>query len=160
MVVLALATIVTTPAARAAKGGAWRIEGILVEQAWARVQPGAMRNGSIYLTLHNISLTDDLLLAVDSKAARTTAVHKTQISNGVARMTPMPFGVDLRAGTEVILQPGSMHIMLTELSSDIKPGGTLRITMVFREAGTLSADIPVLAQSDASPDISHGGHTP
>lgn len=156
---LTIALIGATLETQATGRSSWKIEGILIEQAWARVQPGGSRTGAIYLTIHNTSLNDDLLLAVDSKAARTTAVHKTEVSNGVSRMTPMPFGVELQAGTEVILKPGSMHIMLTGLSTDVKSGGTLPITMVFRDAGTLSADVPVLGVGEPAPDISHGGHT-
>lgn len=155
---ITISLIGTTLETQATGRGSWKIEGILIEQAWARVQPGGSRNGAIYLTIHNTSLNDELLLAVDSPAARTTAVHKTEIKNGVSRMTPMPFGVELQAGTEVILKPGSMHIMLTGLSTDVKSGGTLPITMVFRDAGTLSAEVPVLGVGQPAPDISHGGH--
>lgn len=142
------------------KGGPWKIEGILVEQAWARVLPGGSNTSAVYLTIHNTSLTDDLLLAVDSPAARETAVHQSVVEDDIAKMKPMPFGVDLKSGTEVIMKPGSMHIMLIGLTGALQPGDQLPVTMVFREAGKLEFDVPVLPLGAKDPAVSHGGHKP
>lgn len=158
--IIGAAFLVQTQTAQATQTGDWKIEGILVEQAWARVQAGAGRTGAVYLTIHNTSLADDFLLAVESPAARSTAVHQTSIKNGVARMTPVPFGVELLAGEEVVLRPGAMHVMLSSLSDDIQPGGKLPIVLVFRDAGALSVEIPILENGEKNPDVSHGGHKP
>lgn len=146
--------------AKEPKSGPWKIEGILVEQAWARVMPGGSRTGAVYLTIHNTSLTDDLLLAVDSAAAQSTAVHQSIVEDDIAKMKPMPFGVEVKSGTEVILKPGSMHIMLTGLSAALEPGTSLPVEMVFREAGKLEIDVPVLPIGAKDPAVSHGGHKP
>ena len=140
------------------KSGPWKIEGILIEQAWARVNPGGAKTGAVYLTIHNTSLTDDLLLAVDSAAATTTAVHQSVVEDDVAKMKPMPFGVEVKSGTEVILKPGSIHIMLTGLSGALQPGDQLPVTLVFREAGSLDLVVPVLPLGASDPEVSHGGH--
>ena len=155
---LALAS--TTAFAEAKKSGPWKIEGILIEQAWARVNPGGAKTGAVYLTIHNTSLTDDLLLAVDSAAATTTAVHQSVVEDDVAKMKTMPFGVEVKSGKEVILKPGAIHIMLTGLSGALQPGDQLPVTMVLREAGSLDLDVPVLPLGAKDPEVSHGGHTP
>ena len=66
------------PFAAAQTSGPWQLGEITVEQAWARFTPGGAKTGAIYLTLHNKSANDDLLLAVDSAAAQTTALHEVQ----------------------------------------------------------------------------------
>lgn len=150
----------TVAFAEVKNGGPWKIEGILIEQAWARVVPGGSNSGAVYLTIHNTSLTDDLLLAVDSAAARETAVHQSVVEDDIAKMKPMPFGVDVKSGAEVIMKPGSMHIMLTGLTGALQPGDQLPVTMVFREAGKLELDVPVLPLGAKDPAVSHGGHKP
>ena len=156
----ALACMSTTSIAEVKRGGPWKIEGILIEQAWARVNPGGAKTGAVYLTIHNTSLTDDLLLAVDSAAAQSTAVHQSVVEDDIAKMKPMPFGVEIKSGKEVILKPGAIHIMLTGLSGALQPGDQLPVTMVFREAGSLDLDVPVLPLGAKDPAVSHGGHTP
>jgi periplasmic copper chaperone A len=155
-----VALLSTAAAAETKKTGPWKIEGILVEQAWARIAPGAAKTGAVYLTIHNTSLTDDLLLAVASPAARNTAVHHTVVEGDIAKMKPMPFGVEVKAQSEVILKPGSIHIMLSNLSGALEPGDQLPVTMVFQEAGTLELDVPVLRLGAKDPAVSHGGHKP
>lgn len=150
--------LATSTLAEGKKGGPWKIEGVLVEQAWARVMPGGSKTGAIYLTIHNTSLTDDLLLAVDSPAARETSVHQSVVEDDIAKMKPMPFGVEVRSGTEVIMKPGAMHIMLTGLTGALQPGDQLPVTMVFREAGKLDLEVPVLPIGAKDPAVSHGGH--
>ncbi len=152
--------LATSTFAEDKKGGPWKIEGVLVEQAWARVMPGGSKAGAVYLTIHNTSLTDDLLLAVDSPAARETSVHQSVVKDDIAKMKPMPFGVEVKSGTEVIMKPGAMHIMLTGLTGALQPGDQLPVTMVFREAGKLDLDVPVLPIGAKDPAVSHGGHKP
>ncbi len=157
---IGLACMSTTCLAEVKKGGPWKIEGILIEQAWARLSPGGAKTGAVYLTIHNTSLTDDLLLAVDSAAAQSTAVHQSVVEDDIAKMKPMPFGVEIKSGKEVVLKPGAIHIMLTGLSGALQPGDQLPVTMVFREAGSLDLDVPVLPLGAKDPAVSHGGHTP
>lgn len=160
LVAMGVMILVSPLHAETEKGRIWKIEGILIEQAWARVIPGGSNTGAVYLTIHNTSLTDDLLLAVDSPAARETAVHQSVVEDDVAKMKPMPFGVDVKSSAEVIMKPGSMHIMLAGLTGALQPGDQLPVTMVFREAGKLEFDVPVLPLGANDPAVSHGGHKP
>ena len=56
---------------------------ITVEQAWGRVTRGASKTGTIYLTIHNTSSNDDLLLAVDSINVQTTAIMRAALSTAL-----------------------------------------------------------------------------
>jgi hypothetical protein len=103
----------TAIATEARASSPWRLGEVVVEQAWARVTPGGSRTGAIYLTIHNKAATDDLLLAVDSSAARTTAIHESRIVDGVATMVPLPVGLPMPSHGEVVMRPGAIHIMLT-----------------------------------------------
>lgn len=155
------ALVLASPAiAESKQNGVWQINGIFVEQAWARVIPGGSKTGAVYLTIHNTAQTNDLLLAVDSPAASHTAVHQSVVENDIAKMKPMPSGVELKSGTEIIMKPGAMHIMLTGLQDASQQDDQLPVTMVFRDAGRLEISVPVLPLGAKGPTVSHDGHTP
>lgn len=140
------------------KGGPWRLGDIFVEQAWARLAPGGSSMGSVYLTVHNMSGQDDLLLAVNSSVAKSTAVFETSVKNGVASMDPLPLGVNLPSYVEVVMRPGGIHIMLSGVAQDTKVGSLLPVTMVFRDAGTLDLQVPVIPLGAAEPAETHMTH--
>lgn len=50
--------------------GPWKLGDVVVEQASVRVSPDGAKTGAVYLTIHNKSGNDDLLLAVDSPVNR------------------------------------------------------------------------------------------
>jgi periplasmic copper chaperone A len=139
-------------------GGPWKLGDITVEKAWARIVLGGAGTGAVYLTISNKSGGDDLLLAVDSQAARTTSVHRSVTKDGIARMEPMPFGLPMPHDSEVVMAPGGTHIMLTGLTGAAKPGDLLPVTMVFREAGSLDFEVPVFPLSAGEPKVKHSGH--
>lgn len=157
--ITALALLASTGNVLAAEtGGPWKLEDIVVEQAWARLAPGGARTGAVYLTVHNKSGQDDLLLAVDSPVAKSTAVHVTIVENDVARMEPLPAGVNLPSHGELVMRPGGMHIMMTWVSADMKVGSLLPVTMVFRDAGSLDFEVPVVPLGASDPAERHLKH--
>lgn len=156
---LAALTLISLDATWASEtSGPWKFGDIVVEQAWARLVPGAARTGAVYLTIHNKSGQDDLLLAVDSPAAGTTAIHKTEVKDGVARMEPLPVGVPIPSHGEVVMRPGAMHIMLTKVSAERTAAGKLPVTMVFQEAGTMEFEVPIVPLGSADPAETHQKH--
>ncbi|MFN0195076.1 MAG: copper chaperone PCu(A)C [Aestuariivirga sp.] len=138
--------------------GPWKLGNIVVEQAWARLGSDASKTCAVYLTVHNKSAADDYLLGVSSDASTTTAIHETQVKDGVARMEPIPGGLNMTSHAEVVMRPGSIHIMLTGISGAVVPGGMLPVSMFFRDAGTLDFEVPVLPLGAKDPTVKHKGH--
>lgn len=147
-----------SPPAAAQTSGPWKLGEITVEQAWARLTPGGAKTGAIYLTLHNKSANDDLLLAVDSAAAQTTALHESKIEGDIAKMVPVPGGLNLPSHGEIVMQPGGIHIMITGFSGVLSPGNLLPVEMIFRDAGVLEFEVPVLPFGSGDPATVHAGH--
>lgn len=135
----------------------WRLGDIVVEQAWARVVPGA-RTGAVYLTIHNKTGEDDLLLAVDSPAATSTAVHENIMTGGVTKMAPVPGGISLPNHGEITMRPAGMHIMLTGVARALEAGNVLPVKMVFRDAGLLEFDVPIVPLGRGDPTEKHQKH--
>lgn len=159
VVTILVVTLLATGTAPAAnKGGSWKLGDIVVEQAWARLAPGGAGTGSVYLTVHNKSGQDDLLLAVDSNDAESTAVYSTEVKDGVVSMNPMPLGVNLPSHGEVVMRPGGIHIMMMGVSKDAKVGDLLPVKMVFRDAGSLDFEVPVVPLGAGDPAETHVKH--
>lgn len=154
----AFATFPASAQNEQAPSGPWNLGNIVVEQAWARLGSSASKTCAVYLTIHNKSNTDDFLLAVSSTASLTTAIHETQVQDGIARMEPLPGGLNMTSHEEVVMRPGGIHIMLSGLSRAVKPGSMLPVTMVFRDAGTLDFEVTVLALGAEDPTIKHKAH--
>ena len=50
------------------------------------------------------------------------------------------------AQQEIIFKPGGLHVMLVGLTQDLKLGDTITLTLNFKEAGSLTIEVPVREQ--------------
>lgn len=125
----------------------WRVGDVFVEQAWARVVSGGLQSGAVYLTIHNLSPSPDILLAVDSPASQTMVIHESQRVGDKVSMQPLPDGVALSSRAEVVMRPGKIHVMLVGVSETVKAGRSLPVRVAFRNAGALNFDVPVIPLS-------------
>ncbi|MGH8792935.1 MAG: hypothetical protein ACRDXX_09845 [Stackebrandtia sp.] len=57
---------------------------------------------------------------------------------------PEDFGGDVKSGGYLLLDPAvGVHLVLENLSEEIKPGGVVPITFTFAEAGSIELQVPV-----------------
>ena len=72
----------------------------------------------------------------------------TTMAMGIGEMVMREVdSIDLPAGVAVELKPGGYHIMLMELVKPLEVGTTLKITLVFEKAGSITSDVPVLDEA-------------
>jgi len=57
--------------------------------------------------------------------------------NDVMSMRPVA-AVEVPAGGEVQLKPGSYHLMLIDLQQTLAPGDEIEITLIFERAGRVA----------------------
>ena len=116
-----------------------------VMDAWAR--PAASGdNGAVYFILSNATDTDDRLLSVSTDVASVAEVHMSMMDdNGVMSMQ-MQEALAVPAQQEIIFKPGGLHIMLVDLTQDLKLGDTITLILNFKEAGSLTIEVPVREQ--------------
>jgi len=75
-------------------------------------------------------------------------LHKTEIDSGMAQMIHMP-NIVIEAGSELVLEPMSFHLMLSGLSAELfKQGQYISIIFEFEKAGEIKVEIPVQAPWD------------
>lgn len=148
------------PVDAAARSGPWKFGQILIEQAWARIIRADPETAAVYLTINNKSSDDDVLLAVDSPAAQSSAVYASNAANGVAVMEAQPFGVSLPGRGEVALRPGGIQVLLRGVSRALKPGDALPLRLVFRDLGSVELEVRVALPNEPDPAARHIGHRP
>ncbi|HTT04260.1 MAG TPA: copper chaperone PCu(A)C [Steroidobacteraceae bacterium] len=136
--------------------------GVRVEQAWIRWLPANLPAGG-YLTLNNESARTVTLVAVQSPAYASVALHRTLTSGGTARMVAVP-GIAVPPHSTLNFASLGYHLMLMQARQAVKPGQQVALTLQFADGGTLhiSAQVkPPTAQSGTAagmqnmPGMSH-----
>lgn len=135
--------------------------GLRVEDVWARpamaggdVQPthgeGAMGQGmaapgtgAVFMRLVNDAPDADRLLGAETEVAGVVEIHETVLDGEVMKMQMLPAGLEIPAGGEVLLRPGSYHVMLIGVHRDLTPGERFSIDLQFEKAGTVTVEVEV-----------------
>lgn len=115
--------------------------GITVSEAWARPSPMMNRAGAAYMVLQNSGAAEDKLLSVESDVAQTIELHETKEMNGMMQMSPVP-NILVPANGKTELKPGGLHVMLIDLTRELKAGDKVQLTLNFEKAGK----VPVTAE--------------
>jgi len=133
---LTLAAILTTVADAKAND-------VIVSDAFARASatPTA-ETGVVYVTIANKGAAPDQLTGVATDAAQMAHLHKSEMKDGVASMSPVG-SLTIAPGETVVMKPGGLHIMLMGLKAPLKKGDHLGLDLTFAKAGTIHADVPV-----------------
>lgn len=94
-----------------------------------------MHQGAVsaaYMVIENRGGQADRLISAATDAAGAVEIHQTTVDEaGVARMSPLPEGLDIPANSSVALEPGGYHVMLMDLQQDLVAGETLSLTLTF-----------------------------
>ena len=139
---------------------------IKVSEPWARTSPMVAGAGAAYMVIENKASAADFLVGGSSDVAKAVEVHETVAMESVAPMestgmgaeSPMASGgmdmgsgmmgmrkidsLPIPAGGTVELKPGGYHIMLIDLTRELKAGEKIEITLKFEKAG----DVKVTAE--------------
>jgi copper(I)-binding protein len=110
---------------------------------------------SAYFTIKNNGDTDDALVAASAPVADMVGLHEVVTEGAETRMQPID-KIDVLAGGETQLKPGGYHVMLEQLTQDLKEGDTYALTLEF-ESG-LTMDVEITVESYTSDDgMDEGG---
>jgi copper(I)-binding protein len=145
---------------------------ILVSGAWARLPGGAIQAqpaamdpmtatseahagtagaedtggvGAAYMTIRSSAAAADRLLKVEGDVASSIELHTMTDTGGVMAMRPVD-GVEIPAGGEVALKPGSLHVMMIGLRRSLKPGDKIDLRLTFEKAGLVNVQAEVRTQ--------------
>ena len=123
-------------------------QNVSVSNAWARASVKGQNATGVFMSLKASSNTK--LIAVSSSVAKVSEVHQMSMDNNVMKMTALPNGLDLGAGSVVELKPGSYHIMLMDLKKTLEKDTEIDVHLTFQDpAGKktqMELKVPVLLQ--------------
>ena len=97
-----------------------------------------------YMQIKNTSDSADRLIAVSTDFA-DAMLHESIMEGDVMKMNEVS-GIDLPAGSTVVLKTGGYHIMFTNLQKDVKTGDTVNLTLKFENAGTLTIPVTIASR--------------
>ena len=135
--------------------------GLHVEDVWARpamaggemsgTQPAAAMGhsmaapgtGAVFMRLVNDGPEADRLLGGQTNVAGVVEIHETVLEGEVMKMQMLPDGLEVLAGDEVLLKPGSYHVMLIGIQDDLEVGERFSIDLQFEKAGTVTVEAEV-----------------
>ena len=135
--------------------------GLRVEEIWARpalaggdMQSGqssgamgqgmaAPGTGAVFMRLANDGPEADRLLGGRTGVAGVVEIHEAVLDGEVMKMHMLPAGLEIPAGGQVLLQPGSYHVMLIGVKEDLVPGQRFNMDLEFEKAGTVTVEVEV-----------------
>ncbi|MDF2180325.1 copper chaperone PCu(A)C [Aliiglaciecola sp. CAU 1673] len=125
-----------------------------VEGAWVRLLPPGVTNTAGYLTIHNDSDTDKVLVAASALVVDRVELHEHVLEQGMMKMTQRQ-RVDIPAGQRVSFQPGGLHLMMFGLKAPLKAKQLVQIQLEFADGERIEVDAQV---AEAPPASEHHHH--
>lgn len=101
---------------------------------------------SLLMTVANTGVTEDELVSVTSPAAESAEIEGQRRLPGQRTLRAVELDA---AAKDAGLGQGELRIVLQNLSQDVKPGLTVRVTLLFRQAGQVDLDVPIGDPADA-----------
>jgi copper(I)-binding protein len=112
---------------------------ITVLQPWCRATPPGTAVGVAYFEIANAGAADELL-SIISPVCKRVEMHATTHAGGMMHMEQQ-VSVPIPEHARVIFGPSGLHAMLLDLTSPLRTGDRVPLTLNFRHAGSL----PVVA---------------
>ena len=135
-------------------GTAWQVSAqTLVNDAWVRATVAGQHSTGAFMTLQADS--DSKLLSVQSPVANIVQVHQSSMKNDVMSMSQVE-SVALPAGKPVSFDPHGYHIMLMDLTAQVKEGDKVPLTLTVENAKGEKETIKVDAEARALGTMDHG----
>ena len=125
-----------------------------VQEPYVRLVPPGITVSAAFMTIDNTGTVDRQLARAESPLAGTVELHTHVNDNGVMKMRAIP-NIELKAGGEAILKPGSLHVMLIGLQREFKEGERIPLTLEFDNGLRQQIEAPV--RKIEIPGAAHGG---
>ncbi|TCV83004.1 hypothetical protein EDC63_11739 [Sulfurirhabdus autotrophica] len=118
-------------------------DNLTVSKAWVRATVPGQEVSGAFMDL--TSKTNARLIKAESPVAEIVEIHSMSMQNGVMNMREIK-ELDLPAGKTIQLAPGGFHIMLINLSKQLKAGDSIPIKLTIKEAGNTDSVISIDAK--------------
>lgn len=130
-----------------------------VSNAWVREAPPTSAVNAAYMQIANPGAKELAITGASSPQFDNVEIHRSEIVDGMARMTPQPRLV-VPAGGSVNLEPNGLHIMLIQAKQPLHAGDHVEINLQIEAGAALKVDAEVQpAMSEGMPEgMDHSQH--
>jgi copper(I)-binding protein len=102
-----------------------------IENHWLREAPPNANMMAAYGNINNTTVKDMHLIGAYSPAFSMTEIHKTIITDGIARMVHQP-EIVIKQGEVLSFAPGGLHIMLMHPIIEYSLGDLIKINLIYQ----------------------------
>ena len=139
------AAVFTALVATTAFAQEYKVGPLVIDRPWSRATPKSATVAGGYLKITNTGSTPDRLIGGSVEVARKLEVHEMSMDGGVMKMRELKNGLEIPGGATVELRPGSVHIMMTNLSRPLSKGEKVKGSLTFEKAGKVEVEFTVEA---------------
>lgn len=119
---------------------------VVVNRQWARASAMGTTMGAAYMDITATGGDELVEASVDASVAMMTELHEVVMADNQMKMQQVD-KISLPAGETVALKPGGYHVMFMGLAAPLTEGSSIALTLTFATAGTITIDVPVLADA-------------
>jgi periplasmic copper chaperone A len=111
-------------------GASAQAQNIQIKDAWVRSTVPGQKGSGAFMKI--TAKEGARLMGVSSPIAGVAEVHEMKMEGDVMKMRAVPV-LDIPAGGTVELKPGGYHLMLMDLKQALPVGGTVPVTLMFKD---------------------------
>jgi copper(I)-binding protein len=115
-----------------------------------------MDRGAVFFVVKNEGTEDDAIVSASTDAADTVELHETVTEGASTKMQQVP-QIDVAAGEETTLEPGGLHVMMMDLTSEMAMGDTFEVEIEFENAGKVAFEVQVTDYAEETMPAEEGG---
>ena len=117
-------------------------QALAIHDPYVRLAPPNAPTTGAFMIIKNTGASDRQLVKAESNAAKTVQLHNHINENGVMKMREVP-SIDIKANGQAELKPGSYHVMLIDLTAQLKEGDSVPLTLHFDDGSSQQVAAPV-----------------
>jgi periplasmic copper chaperone A len=133
-------------------------ETLQLSQAWVRATPPNAQVAGAFLQIENTSDKPERLLSVHSPLAERIEMHEMRMDGDLMQMRELTDGLSLPAKSITTLKPGGIHLMLIAPKRALAEGQSIRLTLVFENAGKRTLTFNVYKKAPGATAASEHHH--
>ena len=104
---------------------------------------GMAGTGAVFMLIKNTGGEADRLVGGQTDVSEVVEIHETVMDGDVMKMQMLSDGLQVPAKGEVLLKPGSYHVMLIGMKQGLKVGDTFSLELQFEKSGSRQVAVEV-----------------
>lgn len=132
-------------------------EKIKITNAWVSEAPPMAKSMAAYMEIKNMTDKSVMLRSITSNNFERSMIHKTEIQNGMAKMSPVSHLV-IKPNETIRFEPGKYHLMLVNPQKVLKAGDKVDLTLQFTNDLKMTVKASVKKMSHTEGHSNHEKH--